>query len=390
MGEYPSYSSFARFWLLDPAVVFLNHGSFGACPLPVLKAQQRWRERMEHQPLQFLDKDIEPLFDSALQALANFVKCDWQDLAFVANATTGVNTVLRSLRLEPGNELLTTNLEYNACRNALNYVAEREGVKVVVADVPFPVESPHQVIEAVLQQVTEQTRLVLLDHVTSQTGMVLPIAELVQQLNQRGIETLIDGAHAPGMLPLNLTELGATYYTGNCHKWLCTPKGTAFLYVQRDRQAVIRPLTISHGANSPRRDRSRFRLEFDWMGTQDLTPHLSVPTAIEFLGSLLPGGWATLMQHNRELAIAARTILCETLGASTPCPEAMIGALAVVPLPQGDALSLQRALMEQYRIEVPIVPWSDKAGRYIRISAQIYNAPAQYEYLAMALKQLLK
>jgi len=389
LNQRPSYSSFLRFWLLDPEIIFLNHGSFGACPVPVMEAQQCWRERMERQPLQFLGKDIEELLDAALQGLAKFVNCHWQDVAFVANATTGVNTVLRSLLLEQGDELLTTNHEYNACRNALNFVAERQGVKVVVADVPFPIESESQVIEAVLQQVSPRTRLVLLDHVTSQTGLIFPIAELVQELNQRGIETLIDGAHAPGMIPLNLEELGATYYTGNCHKWLCSPKGAAFLYVRRDRQSVIHPLTISHGANSPRCDRSRFRLEFDWMGTHDLTPYLSVPAAIQFLGSLLPGGWMALMQHNREMAIAARTVLCETLNIAPPCPETMLGALAVIPLPEGDPSLLQNALWEQYAIEVPIIPWNRPLGRQIRISAQIYNNPEQYNYLATALEKLL-
>ncbi len=389
LNQRPSYSSFLRFWLLDPEIIFLNHGSFGACPVPVMEAQQCWRERMERQPLQFLGKDIEELLDAALQGLAKFVNCHWQDVAFVANATTGVNTVLRSLLLEQGDELLTTNHEYNACRNALNFVAERQGVKVVVADVPFPIESESQVIEAVLQQVSPRTRLVLLDHVTSQTGLIFPIAELVQELNQRGIETLIDGAHAPGMIPLNLEELGATYYTGNCHKWLCSPKGAAFLYVRRDRQSVIHPLTISHGANSPRCDRSRFRLEFDWMGTHDLTPYLSVPAAIQFLGSLLPGGWMALMQHNREMAIAARTVLCETLNIAPPCPETMLGALAVIPLPEGDPSLLQNALWEQYAIEVPIIPWNRSLGRQIRISAQIYNKPEQYNYLATALEKLL-
>ena len=389
MNKYPSYSSFLQFWLLNPDVVFLNHGSFGACPIPVLEAQQHWRERMERQPLQFLGKDIEALIDFSKSELAAFVNCDWEDLAFVANTTTGVNTILRSLKFEPGNELLTTDHEYNACRNALNYVAEREGIDVVVAEVPFPIQSPEQVIEAVLQKVSTRTRLVLLDHVTSQTGLVFPIAELVRQLNHLGIETLIDGAHAPGMVPLNLRELGAMYYTGNCHKWLCAPKGAAFLYVQRDRQSTIRPLTVSHGANSPRSDRSRFRLEFDWMGTHDLTPHLSIPTAIQFLGSLLPNGWAALMQHNRELAIAARTTLCEMLNVVPPCPEEMLGSLAVVPLPDGDALSLHQALLDQYNIEVPIIPWKHSAGRQIRISAQIYNALEQYDYLATALKSLL-
>jgi len=384
-----AYSRFLEYWLLDPDVIFLNHGSFGACPIPVLHAQQQWRDRLERQPLQFLGADIEALLDEARAKLASFVSCPASDLAFVANATTAVNTVLRSLPWKPGNEILTTSHEYNACRNALDYVAERENVTIVAAEVPFPIESAAQIIEAVMQKVSPRTQLALLDHVTSQTGLIFPIADLIHLLTQQGVETLIDGAHAPGMLPLDLAKLGATYYTGNCHKWLCAPKGSAFLYVQPDRQTAIRPLTISHGANSPRHDRSRFRLEFDWLGTTDPTSHLSVPMAIEFMGGLLPGGWPDLMAHNRQLAIAARTRLCAALDSPLPCPDSMIGALAVVPLPDGDWQRLHAALLEQFRIEVPIIPWGRAGGRQIRISAQIYNTLAQYDYLAIALNQLL-
>lgn len=384
-----AYSRFLEYWLLDPEVTFLNHGSFGACPIPVLHAQQKWRDRLERQPLQFLGTDIEAFLDEATAKLAKFVNCSAADLVFVANATTAVNTVLRSLTFEPGNEIVTTNHEYNACRNALDYVAERENVTIVVAEVPFPLESAAQIIEAVMQKVSPRTQLALLDHVTSQTGLIFPIADLVHQLTQQGVETLIDGAHAPGMLPLDLAKLGATYYTGNCHKWLCAPKGSAFLSVQPERQAAIRPLTISHGANSPRHDRSRFRLEFDWMGTTDPTGALSVPTALAFMGQLLPGGWPELMAQNRQLAIAARTRLCEALKALPPCPDSMLGALAVVPLPDGDWQRLHAALLEQFGIEVPIIPWGHAGGRQIRISAQIYNTLEQYDYLAIALNQLL-
>ncbi|MGA7937264.1 MAG: aminotransferase class V-fold PLP-dependent enzyme [Kovacikia sp.] len=384
-----SINCFAGSWTLDPEITFLNHGSFGACPLPVLQAQQHLRQRMERQPLQFFDREIETLLDAARCELASFVGADPENLAFVPNATTGVNTVLRSLPFKSGDELLTTNQEYNACRNALNYVANQKGLRVVVAEVPFPIDSPQQVIEAVLQRISPQTRLALLDHIVSQTGLVFPIAQLVKELAHREVETLVDGAHAPGMVPLNLQELGATYYTGNCHKWLCAPKGSAFLYVQGDRQPDIHPLTISHGANATRRERSRFRLEFDWTGTDDPTAYLCVPEAIRFMGSLLPGGWSELMATNRTLALTARQILCQALNIPPPCPDQMVGALAVVPLPDGQPRPLQDELLARYQIEVPIVPFPTSSSRLVRISAQIYNHANQYAYLAQALTELL-
>lgn len=383
-------SCFSQFWLLDPDCTFLNHGSFGACPTAVLAVQQELRSRLERQPLRFLGREFEALLDQAREALATFVKASVEELVFVPNATTGINAVLRSLTFSPADELLTTSQEYNACRNALDFVAERAGATVVVAEVPYPIESPAQVIEAVLSKVSDRTRLALIDHVVSQTGMVFPIAQLVQALSERGIDTLIDGAHAPGMVDLNLTQLGATYYSSTCHKWMCAPKGAAFLYVKKEKQAEIRPLTISHGANSPRRDRSRFQLEFDWMGTTDPTAYLSVKSAIEFMNSLLPGGWAELRARNRSTAIAARKHLCQQLNVAAPCPESMIGSLATIPLPDGSYVELQDALLENFNIEVPIVPFPQAPKRLIRISAQIYNTAEQYEYLGQALLSRLQ
>jgi isopenicillin-N epimerase len=384
-----SASEFAKFWRIDPTIAFLNHGSFGACPIPVLEFQQALRDRLELQPLHFFEKEYEPLLDVARVELATFVGANPEDLALISNATTGVNTVLRSLQFHRGDQLLTTSQEYNACRNALYFVAERSGATVVVADIPYPITDAEQILEIVLEKVTPKTRLALLDHVVSQTGFVFPIVQLVRQLTELGIETLVDGAHAPGMLPLNLHEIGATYYTGNCHKWLCAPKGAAFLYVQRDRQSTIRPLTISHGANSPRNDRSRFHLEFDWTGTNDPTAILSLPEALHFMGSLLAGGWAELMQQNRNKAIAARHILCQALDIPPPCPDSMLGALATVPLPDGSFQALKQLLLEQFKIEVPIVPFPASPQRLVRISAQIYNSLKQYEMLAEALQSAI-
>ncbi len=382
-------SSWAKLWSLDSAVTYLNHGSFGACPKSVLAAQQKLREQLEREPVRFFVRELEPLLDQARNRLANFVGAGSDELAFIPNATTGVNAVLRSLHFEPGDELLTTDQEYNACRNALDFIAERADARVVVAPVPFPIESPAQVVEAVLERVSPKTRLALLDHVSSQTALIFPIQELVRRLAERGVDTLVDGSHAPGMLPLNLREIGAAYYTGNCHKWLCAPKGAAFLYVRSDRQRAIRPLTISHGANSPRQDRSRFQLEFDWMGTDDPTAYLCVPVAIAFMGSLLEGGWPELMAKNKALVLAARHLLLERLGIPAPCAEEMIGSMAALPVADGNYVALHDTLFDEFGLEVPLIPWPAAPRRLIRISAQIYNSLEQYEYLAEVLGKLL-
>ncbi len=388
-----STTDWGKLWLLDPTVTFLNHGSFGACPRAVLEAQQCLRTRLEEEPLRFFGREWEGLLDDARSKLAAFIGASFEEIVFVPNATTGVNSVLRSLSFLQDDEIVTTNHEYNACRNALDFIASRTSVRVVVAKIPFPITSPQQVVEAVLEQVSSKTRLVLLDHITSQTGLIFPLQLLVQELQKRGVDTLVDGAHALGMLSLNLREIGATYYTGNCHKWLCAPKGAGFLYVRRDKQSEIRPLTISHGANSTRTDKTRFQLEFDWMGTDDPTAYMCVPEAIAFMGSLLPGGWAELMQRNHQLALAARQRLCAALGVTVPCPDEMIGSMAVVPLPVAlenrNFMSIHDELFDRFGIEVPIVPWQETPRLLVRVSAQIYNDLEQYEYLAKALMELV-
>lgn len=390
-----------KYWPLDPEITFLSHGAFGACPRVVLEVQNEWRARVERGPVQFLVRKMEVPMDAARATLAEFVGVDTEDLVFIPNATTGVNTVLRSLRFEPGDELLTTNHEYNACRNALNFIAEQSGARVVVAEIPFPFSNAEQIIAPILERVTPRTRLVLVDHVTSQTGLVLPIAKLISELTARGVDTLIDGSHAPGMLALNIKQLQPTYYSANCHKWLCAPKGAAFLYVRRDKQRLIRPLTISHGANSARTDRSRFLIEFGWTGTGDPSAYLSVPEAIHFLGSRVPCGWPEVMSRNRALALAARKVLCSALGISEPCPPEFIGSVAAVPLPEASSQDawprlpwneypLQDRLRTKHRIEVPVISWPAPPKRVVRISAQLYNSLPQYELLAKALVQELR
>ena len=372
-------------WLLDPAVVFLNHGSFGATPRAVLETQMELRSRLERQPVRFMNRELEPLLDDARQRVASFVGADPSGLAFVTNTTSGVNTVLRSLDLDQYDELVVTNQEYNACRNAIDYAAGIAGSRVVVVDIPFPIADSEEIVARVMERVTDRTRLVLIDHVTSQTALIMPVERIIRELSARGIDTLVDGAHAPGMLPLDITKLGAAYYTANLHKWVCAPKGSAFLSVRQNRRATVRPLSISHGATSARSDRSRFLLEFDWMGTADPTAWLAAPSAIEFMGSLLPGGWSELMERNHRLALRGRDIVASALGVASPAPDHLLGSMAALPLPDGDE-SLHDVLLDRFNIEVPVTTWPHPPKRVIRVSAQIYNEVEDYEKLAEALR----
>ncbi|HEY3855581.1 MAG TPA: aminotransferase class V-fold PLP-dependent enzyme [Verrucomicrobiae bacterium] len=386
-------------WPIDPSIIFLNHGSFGSCPKPVLEFQRAMTDRLERQPIQFLVRDMEPMLDEARAALARFIGAKPDNIVFVPNATAGVNTVLRSLTFEPGDELLVTDHEYNACRNSLEFVAKRWGAKVVVAALPFPLESPDQLVDAIVSRVTSRTRLALIDHITSQTALVLPIERIVRELAERGVDTLVDGAHGPGMVPLRLEELGAAYYTGNCHKWLCAPKTVGLLHIRPDRQHLIHPLVISHGLNTARTDRSQLLVEFGWPGTWDPTPALSVPESLRIVGSLLPGGWTEVQSRNRQLALQARDLLCQALQIPHPCPDECIGAMASVPLPDARVDrkpvqpffidSLQDALLFQHKIEVPVIYWPGFPKRLIRVCAQLYNKPGDYQALASALRHLL-
>jgi isopenicillin-N epimerase len=384
-------------WTLDPDITFLNHGSFGATPRAVLAKQDELRAQMEREPVRFFIRELEPLLDAARAELAAFVGADPADLVFVPNATAGVNAVLRSLDLDKHDELLVTSHEYPASRNALEFVAGVEGSKVVHVELPFPIASADEVVQRVLDRVTDRTRLLLIDHVTSATALIFPIERIIAELNARGIDTLVDGAHAPGMLPLDLRTLGAAYYTANLHKWICAPKGAAFLYVRRNRQYAIRPVSISHGASADTDRRSRFHNEFAWTGTDDPTPFLCVPDALRFLPSLAGGGWPEVMRRNHELALRGRDAICETLGIAPPAPDDMLGSMAAIPLPDGTTENvpmlygdpLQDQLLFEDRIEVPINHWPAPPKRVLRISAQLYNTIDDYRQLADALHRRL-
>lgn len=386
-------SPFARHFSLDPNVVYLNHGAFGACPPVVQAVQREFRERLERNPVHFFIRELEGLLDETRAVLGPFLGARAEDLAFVPNATAGVNTVLSALAFEAGDEIVINDHTYPACRNAVQYWAARRSLGVRIAKLPFPASSSEALSAAILEQVGARTKLVLVDHIASPSGLVMPVKELVSTLTAGGIDTLVDGAHGPGMLAIDLESLGAAYYTGNLHKWCCAPKGAAFLWVRRDKQALIHPLVISHGWAAPRTDRSRFQLEFDWPGTLDASAILSVPSALEFLGGLFQGGFAELYAHNHALALRARDILCAALGTAPPCPAELLGSLAVALFPTVTSKTptpdaLYDALVAR-GIEVPIVPFPGYPSGFVRIAAQVYNSEAEFAALAEALRQEL-
>jgi isopenicillin-N epimerase len=369
-------------WMLDPRRTFLNHGSFGATPRAVLAVQAKWRRRMERRPTGFMAYELPGALREAAGRLAGFLGARSDDLVFVENATAGCNAVLRSLRLGPGDEILLTDHGYPAVRKTAEHVAGQAGARVVVAPVPFPVAGPSPVVASVAARLSARTRLAILDHVTSPTALVFPVAELTSLCRSAGVPVLVDGAHAPGMLELDVPAIGADWYVGNCHKWLMAPKGAGFLWAAPARQAGLHPPVISHGYGAG------FLAEFDWIGTRDPSAWLSVPAALEFHDRL---GGASLRRRNSELAAEVASLLrhywrteCGTADAA-----AMQGAMATIRLPSGAgeatperALERRAWLDREHRIEVPIVAFA--GALWARVSAQAYNERADYERLARA------
>lgn len=379
----PYGAGLRRLWRLDPRTCYLNHGSFGATPRPVLTAQNRWRARLERQPVRFMTETLPQALRRAAEGLAGFLGASGKDLAFVDNATTGVNTVLNAFPWSPGDELLLSSHAYPAVRNAAVFVAQRFGARVREAAIPFPLSSPQEVVAAYAAAITCRTRLILVEHVTSASALVLPIREIAALARQRGIAVLVDGAHGPGMVPVELAAIGADWYTGNCHKWLFAPKGCAFLWASRPLSVPLHPLVVSnrHGEGFPG--------EFDWTGTKDPSPWLSVTAALDCYQAL---GGLQLAERNRALAREGASLLAAAWGVCLPAPSEMTGAMATVPVPGGKAKdeaaakALSDSLWRCHRIEIPVFPI---AGRlYLRVSAQAYNELQDYTRLAEAVLAL--
>lgn len=380
-------------WSLDPTVHHLNHGSFGAVPVPVQAARLRWMEEWERRPTGFVYDTMNQILDAARAEVAAFVGSRPENLVFVRNASTGIASVIRSLepRLGPGDEVVTTSHDYNAVRQMLVYGAERAGFRLVVADVPYPVSDRRQVTEAVLSAVTSRTRLAVIDHISSPTGVVYPIEDIVAAL-EPDVPVVVDGAHGPGQVPLDLTALGASWYAGNLHKWVCAPRGTAILHTRSDRIEETHPVVISHGWNDPGA-KSRYHALFDWLGTDDFTAWLAAPEAIRVVGGSVAGGWPEVMRRNHELVLAARDLLGDRLGMEPTAPDDMVGSMVSFPMPDLDrpASGMSPLTFEllEAGFEVPVMVWPTWPRHVLRVSAHLYNDLDEYAALAETLSGLV-
>ncbi|MEW5872620.1 MAG: aminotransferase class V-fold PLP-dependent enzyme [Chloroflexota bacterium] len=379
-------------FLLDRKVIFLNHGSFGACPRPVFEAYQAWQRRLEAQPVLFLGRELIELQRQARQALGIYLHAAPDDLVFAPNATYGVNIVARSLALKPGDEILTSDHEYGACDNTWNFLCHKSGASYVRQSIPLPIQSPEVFFERFWQGVTPRTKLIYLSHITSPTAQYFPIEAICQQARQAGILTLVDGAHAPGQIPLDLEALGADFYTGNCHKWMLSPKGAGFLYARREAQSLVEPLVVSWGysADEKTTSGSRYIDLLQWSGTHEPAAALSVPAAIQFMQE---HDWDEVRQGCHQLLRQA----LQRIEALTGLPSAYPENQELTPLPpqmgvarlprQRDLAAVKARLYDEYRIEVPLVEWNEE--HFMRISIQGYNSRSDVDALVQALAQIL-
>lgn len=373
-------------FLLRPGIAFLNHGSFGACPRPVFETYQRWQRTIEDQPVEFFGRRINPLLAEARARLAEFIGAGAAgDVVFVPNVTYAMNIVARSIDLRPGDEVLGTGHEYGAVERAWQFVCEQRGATYVPRPIHLPLERQDEVAEQIWSGVNERTRVVTLSHITSPTALILPVAEICRRARAAGIISVVDGAHAPGQIDLDMQAIDADFYGGNLHKWLCAPKGAGFLYARPERQALLEPLVVSWGWRARLPKESTFLDYFEWMGTDDPSAFLSVPAAIDFQAQY---HWPEVRQACHNLAVTARRRVAELTGIAPICPESpdWFAQMALLPIP-APALDVHRRLWDEFQVEIPGIEWGER--NFLRVSIQAYNKPEDIDRLLEGLKTIL-
>ena len=381
-------SSLKNHFLLDPEIIFLNHGSFGATPKIVFDEYQKWQQRLERQPVLFLGRDLDGLLYESRTKLGEYLNADPVDLVYIPNATHGVNIIAHSLGLEPGDEILTTDHEYGACDYAWDYACGKSGTKYIHQPISLPVSSEQEIVDQFWSGVNLHTKAIYLSYITSPTALRLPVGEICKRAKAAGIISIVDAAHAPGQIPVDLQKLGADVVFGNCHKWMLGAKGSAFLYVRRELQRLVEPLIVSWGY-SPTPETStgsRFIDLFQWTGTKDPSATLTVPAAIQFMKD---HDWDTVRIGCHELLRNAIERICDLTGMPSlyPFDSNFYNQMAIAPLPSSNLVVLKTRLYEEYKIEVPLVQWQDQ--QFVRVSIQGYNTQEDVDVLLTAMRALL-
>ncbi|MBG97839.1 aminotransferase [bacterium] len=372
-------------WHIDPEIAFLNHGSYGACPISVLQKQNEIRERMEKQPCRFLGREVwEGLVEESLEKAGSFVSASGKDMAFVDNATTGANSVLRSLEFKPGDELVTTSHVYGAVRATMDFVALNSGAIVKEAIVPFPAKSENEIVDSIESALTSKTRFLLVDHIASASATIFPVKKIVDMAHDKGIKVFVDGAHAIGQIELDIPSLGADWYVTNAHKWLYAPKGCALLWTSPEMQEKTHPTVISWGYHG----KEGYSTEFLWQGTRDFSPWLSVNSAIDFYESF---GSGDVKEYMHNLAWDSAQMLAKEWNVDLNLERKMFASMVPIPIPgsisggDDERVSIVKRLWEKHKVEVAVTDPSDRL--WIRISAQIYNEKSDYRRLSVAVKE---
>ena len=369
-------------FMLDPDIIHLNHGSYGSTPKPIFDSLINWQKKLELNPTKHLGYDIYDFLKQSRKALANYIHCDKDDIAFFPNPSTALNTVIKSLDLQPGDEILSSNHEYGALDKTWNYMCKKTGIKYIQTSIPLPLISKEDFINLFLEKITKKTKVIFLSHITSSTGLIFPVEEICKLAKEKNIISIIDGAHVPGHINLNIKKLDPDVYTGACHKWMCSPKGTAFLYVKKKLQNIIDPLVISWGYESDNPGPSQFLDYLEWQGTNDVSSYLTIPDTINFLEK---NNWQDVAKKCRELNIWARGEINQLLKINPISDDKFLGQMSSIPIISKDILQDQIKFYLKYKIQIPFIKWHDK--EFFRISIQAYNTKEDIFKLLEALKK---
>ena len=371
-------------FLLDPDITFLNHGSYGACSKPVFKEYQDWQQKLEHQPVQFMTNQVYSAMEKSRESMSQFVGCDVEELVFFQNPTTAVTNVIYNLDLKPGDEVLMSNHEYGALVRAWKMWGEKTGVNIIQQDISMPVTTEENFIENFWTGVTDQTKVIFLSHITSSTALIFPIEKIIKLAKEQNILTIIDGAHVPAHIPLNIHELGCDFYTGACHKWLCAPKGSSFLFVKKDHQDWVKPVVVSWGKDGDDPTPSEFIQNFQWQGTRDMSAFLTIPTAINFYNKEIRPYQESCKKIIQDTYSEFQSVLnTEPISAG----REWLAQLVAHPLPKNIPSNLKKGLWEEYQIEIPVFEWNGQ--EFVRVSIQVYNTQKDVDLLMSALRSLI-